>query len=86
MAAHHRPTGAVTTAAAANRVHGLVHVVAPGPVPVRAGGHIPAAGPVRALVHDPTPRALAAGHAVAAVLAPAPGTEFSWVESTSCEL
>lgn len=56
--------------------HGLVHVVAPGPVPALAGGRTAAAALAPVLVHAQTPRAPVAGHAVVAVPAPAPGIEL----------
>ena len=59
----------------ATRVHGLVHVVDPGLVPVRAGGRARTAAAALAPVAAPTPRA--PGDAPAAVLAHdhAPGIE-----------
>lgn len=60
----------------ATRVHGLVHVVAPGPVPVRAGGRTLAAVPALARGRALIRRALEAGLVAAAVPAPAPGIEM----------
>lgn len=56
-------------------VHGLVHVVAPGPVPARAGARTRAAALARARAPAPTPRAPGAARAAAAAHALAPDTE-----------
>lgn len=56
-------------------VHGLVHVVAPGPVRGRAGAHTRAAGLALARAPAPTPRAHGAALAATAARALAPDTE-----------
>lgn len=75
MGAPHRRTEAATTDAAATRVHGLVHVVDPGPVRGPGGARTRAAGPARVLALAPTRRAHAAARAATAAPGHALGTE-----------
>lgn len=69
-------TEAATTVGGATRVHGLVHVVDPGPArrSARTRAAAPARGPAPARAR--TPRARAAGLAVAPAPARAPGIEL----------
>lgn len=59
----------------ATPVHGLVHVVDPGPDPGRGGARTRAAAPVPAHARAPTRRAPAAARAATRGPAPAPGIE-----------